>query len=52
MANDSQLSVKLPASERKAFVQICATNDTTASREIRKFIRDYIAKNNQGKLFA
>lgn len=44
------LQVRLPKEERQAFVDACDKNDTTASREVRRFIREYLKKNAQGKL--
>lgn len=32
------------------FIELCKLNDTTASRELRQFIKDYI-KNNSGLEF-
>ncbi len=47
---DVQLVTKLPKSLREAFVKTCAQQDTNASREIRRFIREYIKKNGQTEL--
>lgn len=35
---------------KDAFVNSCAAMDTTASRELRAFMRQYLAKNGQTKL--
>jgi len=35
---------------KDAFVNSCTAMDTTASREIRAFMRQYIAKNGQQRL--
>lgn len=40
---DSQLVMRLPKEERDAFVELCKEQDTSAAREIRRFIRDYLA---------
>ena len=39
---DSQLLLRLNQQERDAFVQLCNEQDTTAAREIRRFIRRYL----------
>lgn len=39
---DSQLVLRLPKRERDGFVELCDDIDTSASREIRKFIRAYL----------
>jgi hypothetical protein len=39
---DSQLIVRIAASERDRFVSLCDTLDTSAAREIRRFIRDFL----------
>jgi len=41
------LNVKVTQNEKELFLKICKQNDTTASREVRKFIRDYIQKHAQ-----
>lgn len=42
---DSQLILRLDKEERDAFVDLCKDMDTSAAREIRRFIRDFLAKN-------
>lgn len=39
---DSQLVMRLPKGERDAFVSLCKDLDTSAAREIRRFIRDFL----------
>jgi hypothetical protein len=41
---DSQLVMRLPKDERDAFVSLCKDLDTSAAREIRKFIRTFLKK--------
>ncbi|MDF0602396.1 hypothetical protein P1J78_16780 [Psychromarinibacter sp. C21-152] len=41
---DSQLILRLDKEERDAFVQLCKDQDTSAAREIRRFIRDYLSE--------
>ncbi len=40
---DSQLLLRINREERDEFVAICEDMDTSAAREIRKFIKQYIA---------
>ena len=44
------LNLRIPKELRDRFVSICKSKDTTASRELREYIRKYIAKNSQQKL--
>ena len=39
---DSQLVIRINADERHQFIDLCADLDTSAAREIRRFIRDFI----------
>jgi len=39
---DSQLVLRLDKEERDAFVELCKDLDTSAAREIRRFIRDFM----------
>lgn len=41
----SQLVIRIEEAERHAFVQLCDRMDTSAAREIRRFMRDWVAKN-------
>ncbi|MEM8848586.1 MAG: hypothetical protein AAGE03_00990 [Pseudomonadota bacterium] len=41
---DSQLVIRLKKSERDAFVSLCNDLDTSAAREIRRFIRRFLAE--------
>jgi hypothetical protein len=40
----SQLVIRIEASERDAFVKLCDQMDTTAAREIRRFMRGWVAE--------
>lgn len=42
----SQLLIRVEKAEREAFVALCETLDTSAAREIRRFMRDYVARNS------
>ena len=39
---DSQLILRLGKEERDAFVELCKTLDTSAAREVRRFIREFL----------
>lgn len=47
-AKESQLAIRVDKDERDVFVKLCEEMDTTAAREIRRFMRDYVAA-NRGK---
>ena len=42
---DAQLVLRLEKKDRDAFVELCKELDTTAAREIRHFIRDFLKEN-------
>ena len=44
---DSQLIVRISGEERDAFVSLCEELDTSAAREVRRFIREFL-KTHQG----
>ncbi len=39
----SQLVIRVEKSERDAFVQLCDRLDTSAARELRRFMREFVA---------
>lgn len=41
---DVKLVVRIEAELRDAFIEACQEQDTTASREVRRFIRDFLAR--------
>ncbi len=41
---NSQLIIRINRVERDRFLDICDESDTTAAREIRKFIRKFVKK--------
>jgi len=43
---DSQLIVRMTASDRDSFVSLCDALDTSAAREIRRFIRDFLQQHD------
>lgn len=46
---DSQLVIRIHKEERDAFVELCEAMDTSASREIRAFMRQFVEKNTKKK---
>lgn len=44
---DSQLVIRVAAGERDAFIALCETLDTSASREIRRFMKRFVAENEK-----
>jgi hypothetical protein len=40
----SQLVIRVETGERNAFVNLCDTLDTSAAREIRRFMREWVAE--------
>ena len=42
---DSQLVIRLSKKQRDEFVELCEELDTSAAREIRHFMRDFVKKN-------
>ncbi|ENV33329.1 hypothetical protein [Acinetobacter gerneri] len=41
---DGQLLIRINTAERDEFIHLCEELDTTAARELRKFIRSFIKK--------
>jgi hypothetical protein len=41
---DSQLVIRINSEERNEFVSLCEDLDTSAARELRKFIRRFLAE--------
>ena len=46
---DSQLVIRIHKEERDAFVELCERLDTSASREIRRFMRDFVETHSKKK---
>lgn len=46
-SKDSQLVIRINKKERDAFVSLCDDLDTSAAREIRRFIRDFVRDNSE-----
>lgn len=45
----AQLVIRLEKAERDAFVDLCADLDTSAAREIRIFMRDFVKAKRKSK---
>lgn len=43
---DSQLIIRIAGPDRDRFVSLCNALDTSAAREIRRFIRDFLKEND------
>ena len=43
---DSQLIIRIEKQERQQFVELCEELDTSAAREIRRFIREFIKEHD------
>ena len=46
-SKDSQLIIRINKEDRDEFVQICELLDTSAAREIRRFVREFLEKNRE-----
>ena len=44
---DSQLVIRINGEERDRFVELCDDLDTSAAREIRRFIREFLGEHSQ-----
>ncbi len=44
---DSQLIIRINSEERDQFVSLCDELDTSAAREVRRFIRSFLAEHAQ-----
>lgn len=46
---DSQLVLRLDKKERDGFVELCKSLDTSAAREIRRFIRTFMKEHEKNR---
>lgn len=46
---DSQLVIRINKEERDEFLELCNDLDTSAAREVRKFIRKFVAKHEDAQ---
>ena len=44
---EAKLVVRIETDLRDAFIEACQAIDTTASREVRRFIRDFLARSGK-----
>ncbi len=44
---NSQMIIRINDEERAQFIALCEDLDTSAAREVRRFIREYIAKHGE-----
>lgn len=44
---DSQLLIRIAREERDAFLRLCERLDTTAARELRRFIREFTRRHGE-----
>ena len=44
---DSQLVIRIGGKDRDVFVSLCDELDTSAAREIRRFIRDFVQEHQK-----
>lgn len=47
---DGQLLIRINSTERDEFIQLCEALDTSAARELRKFIRSFMKKNQSADI--
>ena len=45
VVKDGQLIVRISKEDRDRFVALCEAMDTSAAREVRRFIRDFVSQN-------
>ena len=45
---DGQLVIRIDKKDRDAFIRLCDRLDTSAAREIRRFIKDFVEKKGKG----
>lgn len=48
LEEEAKFVIRIEKDLRDAFVDLCRDLDTTASREVRRFIRSYLATNGRG----
>jgi len=47
LKKDDTLIIKINKEQKKEFIQLCKDIDTSASREVRNFIKNFIANNKE-----
>ncbi len=48
-SKDSQLIIRLHKADKEDFLALCDQLDTSAAREIRRFIREFVAQTEQAE---
>ena len=46
---NSQMIIRLDKEEKREFIDLCEEIDTSAAREVRRFIREFIASHSEKK---
>lgn len=46
VVKDGQLIIRISKDDRDRFVALCDALDTSAAREVRRFIREFLAEND------
>ena len=46
---DGQLLIRINSTERDEFIRLCEELDTSAARELRKFIRSFVKQHNSNE---
>ena len=46
---DSQLVIRVSADEREAFISLCDRLDSSASREIRRFMKRFVTEHEEAE---
>lgn len=49
--SDVQYPIRVEKLLKDTFISVCKSNDSTAAQELRKFMKDYIKKNQQQDMF-
>ena len=49
MSKNSSIIVRLSSDDRDEFIELCKALDTSASREIRAYIKKFVSKKRKGK---
>lgn len=52
LSSQTQLPVKLDRELKDAFISCCKSQESSASQELRKFMREYVRKHSQQDLFS
>lgn len=50
--SEVQYPIRVDKDLKDHFISVCKNNDSTAAQELRKFMKEYIRKNNQPDLWS